>query len=180
MTGTFAAIARGVGAGLVAGGPQVAIAQIAEKALGLPPDRADIGPRFVERLAQHLGESLPPSAHWGLAALFHFGYAAGWGALYGLVDARLRPPPAVMGPLLGGVIYLLAFSRWGAGTRTGTEPHPDRRSWRQDALHWTAALSFSLTTALVYGWLAGRDRGRPRPTGAAGRRTAPVGVGARP
>jgi hypothetical protein len=178
MNDARAAVVRGVVAGLVAGVPQVAIVQVAEKPLGLPANRADIGPRFVERIADHLGESLPPAAHWGLAALFHFAYSAGWGAFYGLVDALVRPPPAVAAPLLGGLIYTLAFSRWGAGTQTGTEPHPDRRHWRQDVLHWTAALSFSVTTALTYAWLCRRAGGGAdaRPAAVAHPRVAPVGA----
>ncbi|HEY3108264.1 MAG TPA: hypothetical protein VGL23_05895, partial [Chloroflexota bacterium] len=126
MSETSAAITRGVAAGLFAGVPQVLIAQAIEKPLGLPSEKADIGPRFVKRVGEQLDEPLPPAAHWGLAALFHFGYAAGWGALYGLVDRLLRPPPAVAGPILGAVIYAAAFSPWGVGTQTGTEPDPER------------------------------------------------------
>jgi hypothetical protein len=159
MNESIAAILRGAAAGLLAGIPQVAIVQVVEKPLGLPSDQADIGPRFVQRLAEHLGEPLSAGPKWGLAALFHFAYSVWWGALYGLADALVRPPPAVAGPLLGGVIYAAAFSRLGAGTQTGTETHPDRRHWRADALHWTAALSFSLATAAAYAGLARLGRG---------------------
>jgi hypothetical protein len=161
MGETGAAIGRGVVAGLVAGVPQVLVVQIVEKPLGLPSDRADIGPRFVERLGEEvIGRAPSPATKWALAALFHFGYAAGWGALYGLVDRMLRPPPALAGALMGGAIFLAAFSRWGAGTRTRTEPHPDWRPWREYLLEWTAALTFSLTTAFTCARLRGAERRR--------------------
>jgi hypothetical protein len=164
---TGRAMGRGVVAGLLAGIPQVLIVQAVERPLGLPPDKADIGPRFVQRVAERLGEPLAPAQKWGLAALFHFGYAAGWGALYAVVDRLLRPPGWLAGPALGAVIYAAAFSRWGAGTQSGAEPQPSRRDWHEDLLDWTAALSFSLSTALAYAWLrparAGRSAGRRRP-----------------
>jgi hypothetical protein len=61
------------------------------------------------------------------------------------------------GPMLASLIYTLAFSPWGAATQTGTERPPERRSNRETLLHWTAALSFSLTTAYVYRWLRHRS-----------------------
>jgi hypothetical protein len=159
---TTDSIVRGVAAGLFAGIPQVLVVQVADKLLGLPREKADIGPRFVGRLAEQLGTRLRPAPRWGLAALFHFGYAAWWGALYGLVDRRLRPSPAVAGSALGGVIYLAAFSPWGAGTQTGTERRPGRRHLREHVLHWTAALTFGLTTAFTHKWLESRS---PLPLG---------------
>lgn len=153
MGSTSRAIIRGAAAGLAAGIPQVLVAQVTAKILRLPAAKADIGPRLVERLANNQGMSLHPVSRWGLAAVFHFGYSAWWGGLYGLTDRWLRPPPALAGSALGGVIYLAAFSRWGGGTQSGTEPQPDRRGRRIYLLQWTAALTFSLTTAFTYRWL---------------------------
>ena len=70
---------QGMGAGLFAGIPQVLTTQVEAWLLGLARERADIGPRFVQRLARRLGESFPTSLKWALAAAFHFGYAAWWG-----------------------------------------------------------------------------------------------------
>ena len=179
MNETSAAIARGAAAGLFAGIPQVLIVQAVERPLGLPREKADIGPRFVKRITERLGDPLHPAAQWGLAALFHFGYSAAWGALYGLADQLLRPPPALAGAAMGAVIWTAAFSHWGAGTQTGTEPDPGRRGWRDDVLHWTAALSFSLTTALTCAWLrrsASSAPPGPRPARPPG---ATVAAGAR-
>jgi hypothetical protein len=164
-------LARGIAAGLIAGVPQVLLTQVESTAFGLPREQADIGPRFVRRLAQRgLGTSLSEPTHWLLATLFHFGYAAQWGALYALLHETRPTPPLVGGPLLAALIYALAFSPWGAATQTGTERPPERRSNRETLLHWTAALSFSLTTAYAYRWLRRRSALEPA-ADAAGRVT---------
>lgn len=167
------AIGRGVIAGLVAGIPQVLVVQVVEKVLGLPSEKADIGPRFVERLARKLGTRLDAVPTWSLAALFHFGYSAWWGALYGLVDRWLRPPPILAGPALGAIIYLAAFSRWGGATQTETETHPDRRPLRESILHLSAVLSFSLTCAYGCRLLRGTGDER-RSANAAGSPRRPI------
>jgi hypothetical protein len=174
---TTVAIRRGVAAGLFAGIPQVLLVQVLEKVLGLRDDRADIGPRFVGRLARQTGRSAPASVRWIVAALFHFAYSASWGALYGLVDRWFRPPPVASAAGLTGLIYLLAFSKWGGGTRTGTEPPPRRRGTR-DWIHvLSAPTSYTVSLALAYEWL----RGRPVPLSvpeavAAAREFAPTGT----
>jgi hypothetical protein len=140
----------GVLAGLVAGIPQVLLTQLEAWLLPVPRSHADIGPRFVERVGQKIDVPLRKQHHWLLAGLFHFGYAAWWGLLYALLQ-RWRPTqPHVGGPLLAALIYALAFSPWGAATQTGTERPVESRPTRHTLLHWTAALSFSLTLAYLY------------------------------
>lgn len=148
------AAGRGAAVGLVAGVPQVLVVQVAEKLLGLPSEKADIGPRFVERATRNLGTSVPSPVHWLLSAVFHFAYSALWGALYGLVASQVRVAPATGSLVMGGAIWTAAFSHIGGGTQSGTEPHPSRRDWREHVLHVTAALSFSVTAAYLYAWLA--------------------------
>lgn len=147
----------GVVAGLLAGIPQVLLTQLEVRLLGLPEQQADIGPRFAARLGQRAG--LPPSSTkaWWLAGLFHFGYAGMWGAPYTFVDRTSGLPPSVGGALLAGLIYLLAFSPWGAASKAGSERPPERRRTRETILHWTAALSFSLSIAYLERWLARRS-----------------------
>jgi hypothetical protein len=140
----------------VASVPQVLITQAAERLLGMPRGKADIGPRFVQRLAERLEKRTPPVVHWLLAAVFHFAYGAGWGALYGALQERRATPPFVAGPSLGAVIYALAFSRVGAATQAGSEHHPERRPRRDFVMHWTPAMTFSLFTAYGYEWLRAR------------------------
>ncbi len=151
-------VTRGVTAGWIAGIPQVLVAQAVGHLLGIR-ERADIGPRFVRRAAEHAGRPLSPPMHWVLGGVFHFEYAAGWGMAYALAVEPLgtrRVPPLLSSALLGGLIYTTAFSPLGAATRTGTEREPRRRSARETALHGAAALSFALTAGYAYRWLRAR------------------------
>jgi hypothetical protein len=153
-------VASGALAGVVAGIPQVLATQLVAGLLAdTPRERADIGPRFVQRLANHLGESLPAPLQWLLGAVFHFGYGAGWGSLYALAASYARLGPQLGAPALATVIYAAAFSPWGAATKTRTERPPGRRPTGDTVLHLTAALTFSAVTALTFEWL----RHRPRP-----------------
>ena len=148
-------VTRGVTAGWIAGIPQVLLAQMVGKLLGVR-ERADIGPRFVRSAAAHAGSHLSTPMHWLLGAVFHFEYAALWGALYGLLiewRGHRRVPPPLGGLVLGGLVYMAAFSPLGAATRTGAERQVGRRDPRETVLHWQSALLFGLVNALVYRWL---------------------------
>ncbi len=141
---------KGAAAGLAAGIPQVLLTQAEARLLGLPADQADIGPRFVQRVAGGLGTRVPRRERWLLAGGFHFGYSAAWGVAYAALQ-RWRPAqPHVGGPLLAALIYALAFSPWGAATQTGTERPVEIRAMPESLLHWTAALSFGLTLAYLH------------------------------
>jgi hypothetical protein len=151
-------VTRGVTAGWIAGIPQVLLAQVVGQLLGVR-ERADIGPRFVRSAASHAGSDLSTPMHWLLGGVFHFEYAAMWGALYGLlVDWRghRRVPPLLGGAVLTGVIYAAAFSPLGAATRTGAEKQVGQRDARDTLVHWSAAFTFGLTNALAYRWLRER------------------------
>jgi hypothetical protein len=160
---------KGAAAGLGAGIPQVLLTQFEARALGLPGSQADIGPRFVQRVEQHLDAPLRRAERWLVAGGFHFAYSAGWGLVYALLQ-RWRPAqPHVGGPLLAALVYAVAFSPWGAATQTGTERPVQTRPTRDTLLHWTAALSFGLATAYVYE----RLERTPRPEGGARLRSKP-------
>ena len=172
--------ATGAVAGIVAGTVQVALGK-AEDVLLLPPgEDANIAPRFVQRLAERLGTSLPHPARWILGTLFHYGYSAAWGVLYALLMAflppRRRPPPLLGGAALGGLLWALAFSPGGAAVRSGTESSPRHRPWYKDALTWSVALAYGLVTAVLVGGALERPPapGRPAPPGAPG---GPTGGG---
>lgn len=151
-------VTRGVTAGWIAGLPQVLVAQAEAQALGIR-ERADIGPRFVRQAARHAGSSLSTPMQWMIGGVFHFEYAAIWGALYGLIVESLdskRVPPLLSGSLLGAIIYAAAFSSLGAASRTGSEREVERRPVAEHLLHWSSALSFGLTAAVSYRWLRER------------------------
>jgi hypothetical protein len=148
-------VTRGVAAGWIAGVPQVLVTQAEGQFLGAR-ERADIGPRFIARAAQQAGHRLTRPQQWLLAGVFHFEYAAWWGALYALAIEPLGPhriPPLLSGAALGGVIYTAAFSPVGGASRTGAERPPGRRAPHETVMHWSAALSFAITLAFVYRWL---------------------------
>jgi hypothetical protein len=118
----------------------------------LPPgDSADLGPRFIERLAAMTRHRLPEDIKWLGAASFHFGYAAFWGGLYALAYERRPVHPLVGAGLLAALIYSITFTPWGGAVQTGTVPPPRRRSARQELVLITAPLIFALGTALGYG-----------------------------
>jgi len=79
MSSLTTTLGRGAAAGLAAGVPQVILAQAEARVLDLPGDRADIGPRFVRRVAERFDAEVGPALRWVVAGGFHFGYAAWWG-----------------------------------------------------------------------------------------------------
>jgi hypothetical protein len=151
-------ITRGVTAGWLAGIPQVVAAQLVGLLTG-DRRRADIGPNFVRQATRYEGRPQSKPVEWLLAGVFHFEYAAAWGALYAAAAEAVGPrrvPPLLSGTLLGLVIYTAAFSRFGGATRTGAVPPPGFRPRRETLMEWTAALSFAYTASFAYRWL--RDR----------------------
>jgi hypothetical protein len=139
-------------AGLLASIPQVILPKIEERLLMPAREDADIGPRFIERVAKLTGQApLREDTKWLLASAFHFGYATFWGLLYALAARRWRPPPALGGAALGTIIYAITFPHWGGAVLTRTEPPPHRRSWRRELTLLTAAASYAFITAFLYG-----------------------------
>ena len=116
-----------------------------------PGEDADIGPRFIERIARLQRLRLREDTKWLAASAFHFGYAVFWGGLYAFAHRRWRPHPLLGGTVLGALIYGITFPHWGGAVLTGTERPPDRRSWRKELVLATAAMTFGLGTALLYG-----------------------------
>ena len=148
------AAGRGAALGVVAGVVQVVVAQLVGLATGRR-ERTDIAPRLVQRAAERLGTSPSRPLRWLLATVFHFGYGAGWGGLFALARRSRRArriPTGLAGCLLGVAIYGAAFSRAGAGTRLGSERHPERRRWYEFAIQWASSLAFALVVAYAEAW----------------------------
>lgn len=141
----------GVEAALAASVTQVLLPKLGEKLLLGPGESADLGPRFIERLAAMAGRRLPEDIKWLAASAFHFGYAALWGALYALAWERRPVSPILGGTALAGLIYLMTFPPWGGAVHTGTEAPPGGRSARRELVLATAPLVFGALTALIYG-----------------------------
>jgi hypothetical protein len=151
-------ITRGVAAGWLAGIVQVLLAQLVGLIVGRR-ERADVGPRFLRRASEYQGRHPSPLTSWLLSGVFHFEYAAGWGALYAAIVEGIgwrRVPPVLDAIAMGGIIYAAAFSSIGAGTQTGAERPPERRGTSEVLVHLTAAFSFAVTAAVSYRWIRAR------------------------
>lgn len=154
---TTAVLHRGVEAAILASVPQVLLPKLEERLFLSEQESADLGPRIIERLARRFENPLPEDIKWLGASVFHFGYAALWGALYAVAYERRPVPPWLGGLGLGGLIYLITFPRWGAAVVTGIEKPPRERTWRMEAVLLTAPLVFGIGTGLLYGRGPRRD-----------------------
>lgn len=143
-------IVAGAAAGLIAGTIQAVIGKSEEIAILPQHEDSNFAPRLVDRLATMIGEDPSKTTEWVLGTLFHFGYAATWGALYSLVQERYPTNPWVGGAALGGLIYLITFPSWGGAVQTGTERDTDQRSWALEVVAASVAMGFGLSTSLVY------------------------------
>lgn len=148
---TLAVLRRGIEAALAASVPQVLVAKAEEKLFLPAHETADIGPRFIEELAHRLEQELPEDSKWLAASAFHFGYATFWGSLYALLYERRPVRPFLGGLALGGFIWLITFPPWGGAVLSGSERPPGQRSLRMEIVMGSAAFTFGLGTALLYG-----------------------------
>jgi hypothetical protein len=140
----------GAGAGALAGIVQPAVGKLEEELFFPDGEDTEIPKHFVRAAGARMGIEI--SEEEGLAAgtVFHVGYALFWGAAYALAREELDLPPLAAGLGLGGLLYLMAFSRMGAGTRVGSEPHPDHRPGRHWLLTTSMPMVYALTTAAAY------------------------------
>jgi hypothetical protein len=175
------ALVRGAVAGAAAAIPQAVVGK-AEELLLLPPrEDSNIAPRLVDRLEAKLTGRHPSDAgKWLLGTAFHFGYGAGWGALYAAATHRRGVPPLLGGALLGGLIYGITFPRWGGAVLTDVERAPGRRTRRMTFVASSVTLTFGLATAGIFAWLSRRDGVGPPPAASRGStrgRSAAAGSG---
>ena len=148
-------------AGLVATVPMTVVMEVLRRALPpvsrdpLPPRRVAVG------LARRLGFAryLDRDDREGLTWLSHFGYGAGTGAGYGVVEPALRsalPHPAASGAAFGVCVWLLSYFGWlpVAGITSPQFRHPLRRNTTLVLSH----LAWGVTTGVLTDRLT-----RPRP-----------------
>lgn len=148
--GILRRLVLGAAAGAVAGVAQPALGKLEERLFFPPGEDTDVPKHFAYAVAARAGIDLSEAEGLAAGALFHVGYALFWGSAYALVRDELDAPPLTAGLGLAGLLYLMAFSEIGAGTRTGSEPPPDHRPARYWLLTTTMPLVYGLTTAVVY------------------------------
>jgi len=83
--------------------------------------------------------------------LIHWGYGAGWGALYGIVQSTLHLPFVLHGTLLGGLMTLAASTLVPA---MGVAPPADKIATNQKVMQASFIMMHAWTTALVYHFLS--------------------------
>lgn len=113
-----------------------------------PPPRAepDAPASPTEALADRVATgvartSLAPRDRATAGQAIHWGYGAGWGALYGVLQSSLKLPHLLHGTLLGGIVGGAALT---VVPRLGLVPPPEQQSREQ--------LIMSVGSHLVYGW----------------------------
>lgn len=150
-TGIADSAVKGAIAGLVGGMAMMMAMKREQRALLPEEERTDPPPKkLVKAVAQkqavEIGETQAMTAGMGM----HMGYSALWGAVYGVVQNRLRPPDLLHGLVLGGLLYAANFPEWGLLPRVGALPPPSAQEPVQAAIPVMAHAVFGITTAKVF------------------------------
>lgn len=147
-------IVAGAAAGMAASVVQVVVGK-AEQWLFLPGgETPDFAPRLVDRAFQRVYSRASAPVKWTLGTVFHLGYGALWGAVYGVAQQRLRLHPLLTGAGLGLLIYGITFPRWGAAVRFGVERPPQARTRRMTLVAASVAMAYGLAVGAFYRRLA--------------------------
>ena len=161
----------GLLSGLAATVPMTAVMEILHRQLPAR-QRYPLPPRQIsQRLTRRVGveQDLDEGEHFALALASHFGYGAATGAIYGILEDRLRPhveraapgAPAVAVDAAQGVAYGLlvwagSYLGWlpAAGILKPATRHPAPRN----ALMIAAHVVFGATLGILTGAVRRRDR----------------------
>ena len=155
---SYRATARtGALVGVIGSVIQVIVGLLLDRLVLPPRQHNNIAPRLIKRLFQQRGRPARPVRDWTLGTLFHVGYGIGWGCAFGLAQRWSGIPSPLLGGAMSILLYLLAFSGIGAGTRTGTEQHPRHRDWRKQLSLIAVASTFAMSTAASYDRLVPRS-----------------------
>jgi hypothetical protein len=71
------------------------------------PAPAQVGRRFVQLAT---GRDIPPERIPFFTNAVHWAFGSGMGAVYGLMRSRLRPKPALQGPLFGLGVWAQSYA----------------------------------------------------------------------
>jgi len=144
-------VAKGAMAGLVGGLAIVCLIrraqEVAPSAPGLAQElqREEPNAQIARRLARSIfGVELGEAEDEAWGQVFHWGYSALWGVLYGLVQSSLRLPWWLHGALLGAAV-------WASGhlvllPRMKLLPPPEDRPPRELGIGWAMYTVYGLTT----------------------------------
>lgn len=149
-------VAAGAAAGLAASVVQVVVGKTEQWLFLSSGETPDFAPRLVDRMFQRVYGQASAPIKWTLGTVFHLGYGALWGAVFGAVQRRLGLHPLLTGAGLGLLIYGITFPRWGAAVRLGVERPPRRRTRRMTAVAASVAMTYGLAVGAFYARLARR------------------------
>jgi hypothetical protein len=119
----LAGVGRGAAHGAAATVAMTASMLLAKR-LGLmgrtPPSK------LTARMMRRLGVPPVTPLHEVATTAGHFGYGAGLGALFAVLQPRLPGPPAVHGALFGAVVWAASYAGWIPAVGLMPPPHRDR------------------------------------------------------
>jgi uncharacterized membrane protein YagU involved in acid resistance len=145
-------LASGAVAGVIATVPMTIVMEVLRRALPpagrdpLPPRRVILGLARKLGLARHMDTTEREGLTWA----GHFGYGAGTGAAYGLLDPALKkgiPHPACRGAAYGLGVWLLSYFGWLPAV--GITSPQFRRPLRGNATLVLSHLVWGATTGLI-------------------------------
>ncbi len=146
----------------IAGGMAIKLLWDAGQRTFVAADRRVPSPtaEVVRRLAARRGLVLAPSREQAAAGAIYGATMLAYGALYGIVQSRYRPPPVVHGLLLAGIMYAANFPSFGVLPKLGVLPAPGEQSTEENAIPIVAQAAYGLVTAYVFGALGGNREAR--------------------
>lgn len=154
--GVGEAAAKGVVAGLVAGMAINLVWQAGERFVLAPGERVGSPTsRIVRQKAEASGRTVTEAQVRTAAGAIYGGTMATYGALYGVVQTRLNPPPLATGMLLTGIMYALNFPRFGALPKNDIMPPPSEQRPAAAAVPIVAQLAFGAALPAVFAALSG-------------------------
>lgn len=157
---------RGVLAGLLGATFQVMAGWLLSQIVLPRGEDNNIAPRLSERTFATLGRPAEPARDWLIGTLFHYGYGAGWGIALARGRTLSRLPGVLVAFPISLMIYLLAFSRMGAGTIMRVEKHPSERPLAKQGSLLGVVVAFTLSAGLLLDRTGRDDEGitaRPTP-----------------
>jgi hypothetical protein len=147
--GVGADLIRGGVSGLLGGTIQVGVGWLLSQTLLPDSEDNNIAPRLMQQSLSALGRRPEPVRDWVLGTLFHYGYSFIWGVILARGRAVSRLPALIVALPVSLVVYVLAFSRVGAGTLMGAEAHPSIRRWEKQASLIGVVGAFTLSTGVL-------------------------------